>query len=212
MLELDDIVRCTNIYLAAKDKDSKYTYCNEAYAQFLDIDSPQQIVGKSDHDLFTHHTAEVCRSGDGYVLEGGALLNNPETVTRDNRTLKILTAKSQAKNRNGNLAGVILSFTEIKTVNYKASSDILPYNSKRNVYEFKIGDSTEYFTVREHDVFKNIFLGLSAKQIAQRLSISPRTVESHIERIKHKLQCGYKSNIVEAAIRYGIVGRGGFCE
>lgn len=72
-------------------------------------------------------------------------------------------------------------------------------------FEFKIGKITEYFTQREFEVFQNIFVGLSSKQIAKKLSLSPRTVEDYVDNIKRKLQCRYKRNIIEAAIRYGIV-------
>ena len=65
------------MYLAAKDKNLKYLYCNENVACGLGLDSPQQIVGKTDYDLFTDDIAEMYRSGDSLVLKWQTLLKCP---------------------------------------------------------------------------------------------------------------------------------------
>jgi DNA-binding CsgD family transcriptional regulator len=51
-------------------------------------------------------------------------------------------------------------------------------------------------TPREHDVLAGIVRGLSAKEIARVLSISPRTVEAHRQNLLHKTQA---RNAVELA-------------
>jgi|GEM_PF-5217561 len=68
-----------------------------------------------------------------------------------------------------------------------------------------LGNEHEYFTRREYETFKGVLFGLTTKQIAKQLAISPRTVEVYIESIKRKLQCHSKYHIAEAAMRLGIV-------
>jgi len=40
-----------NLYLAVKDKNFQYTYCNDNIAKLHNLDSPKQIIGKSDSDF-----------------------------------------------------------------------------------------------------------------------------------------------------------------
>ena len=54
-----------------------------------------------------------------------------------------------------------------------------------------------FFSVRESECLVLLVLGRSMKEIADKLCISMRTVEFYINNIKFKLQCGYKSQIIE---------------
>ena len=62
----------------------------------------------------------------------------------------------------------------------------------------------EYFTEREFSVFTYLLLGFTSKMIALKLNLSPRTIEGIVNQIKLKLQCTTKSQIIEAAMRYGL--------
>lgn len=52
---------------------------------------------------------------------------------------------------------------------------------------------------RELEIVRHIHEGLSARLIANRLFISPRTVEKHIESIKNKLNCFTKADLCKMA-------------
>jgi DNA-binding CsgD family transcriptional regulator len=43
------------------------------------------------------------------------------------------------------------------------------------------------------------------KEIAQRLILSPRTIETHVERVLEKLEVGSRSRAIAKAIRLGFV-------
>ncbi|MEO8400849.1 MAG: helix-turn-helix transcriptional regulator [Gammaproteobacteria bacterium] len=205
MFEFEDIVKSASVYLAAKDKNLKYIYCNEKVACGLGLDSPKQIVGKTDHDLFTDEVAHMYRAGDTRVLNGGTLLNAREIQPHTDKTIQILTTKNQLRNNSNILIGVAISFIDITGLTCKFNSDIMQYDRHRRRYTFQIGNTTEFFTRREYDVFKNILAGFTAKKIAKQLTLSPRTVECYIEKIKHKFQCTRKNHIIEAAMRLGIL-------
>lgn len=60
-------------------------------------------------------------------------------------------------------------------------------------------------TSREQEVLELLAFGLSNKEIAQRLLLSPRTVETHIDRILGKLNAPTRSRAVVEAGRTGLL-------
>ena len=63
-------------------------------------------------------------------------------------------------------------------------------------------------TVREQQILEFVAAGFSAKQVAQRIAIAPRTVERHIENIRqkmharntpHMISCAYTNGMLEIA-------------
>jgi DNA-binding NarL/FixJ family response regulator len=61
-------------------------------------------------------------------------------------------------------------------------------------------------TPRELDILQWLVEGLSYKKIAEKLFISPLTVQSHIKRIYEKLQVHSKSAAVSKALKYKLFG------
>ena len=60
-------------------------------------------------------------------------------------------------------------------------------------------------TPREREILAHLVDGLTNKEIAQRLMLSPRTVETHVERVLDKLQVGSRSRAIAMALRLRIV-------
>ena len=46
--------------------------------------------------------------------------------------------------------------------------------------------------------------GLSAKEIAKEMNLSPRTIETFIVRIKQKLSCTWKTELTRCLLELGI--------
>lgn len=59
-------------------------------------------------------------------------------------------------------------------------------------------------TEREADVLRLIVEGLTARQIATRLVLSPRTVENHVQHVLRKLQVHNRAALVRYAIEHGL--------
>jgi PAS domain S-box-containing protein len=205
MFEVEDIVKSAGIFLVAKDKNSRFLYCNENFAAGLGLDSPSQITGKNDFRFFENPVAKMYQQGDAHVLKGGVFVNIREIQPQVGKTIKILTTKNQLKNKSGEVKGVVVSFIDITHMHFQLTEDFLEYNPKNRRYEFQIGNQEEYLTDREYSVFRYILLGQTAKQIAENLSISHRTVEDYVLRIKTKLQCDSKFHIPEVAMRLGLM-------
>jgi DNA-binding NarL/FixJ family response regulator len=61
-------------------------------------------------------------------------------------------------------------------------------------------------TERETEVLRYVAKGLSAKQIASRLTLSHRTVENHVQATLRKLQLGNRVELTRYAIEHGLDG------
>ncbi|MEU6860587.1 response regulator transcription factor [Glycomyces sp. NPDC046736] len=59
---------------------------------------------------------------------------------------------------------------------------------------------------RETEVLRLVAKGLSYKEIAERLVLSPRTVQNHVQHLLSKLQLHNRSQLVRFAIKEGIDG------
>ena len=66
------------------------------------------------------------------------------------------------------------------------------------------GPATPSLTERETEVLRHVAKGLSAKQIASRLSLSHRTVENHVQATFRKLQVANRVELARYAIEHGL--------
>lgn len=66
------------------------------------------------------------------------------------------------------------------------------------------GPDTPSLTERETEVLRHVAKGLSAKQIAERLSLSHRTVENHVQATFRKLQLANRVELTRYAIEHGL--------
>ena len=64
-------------------------------------------------------------------------------------------------------------------------------------------DDRPILSGREREVLLLIAKGLSAKEVALRTNLSPRTVEHHVENIRNKLRARNRAHIVSKALAFG---------
>lgn len=74
------------------------------------------------------------------------------------------------------------------------------------IEHYQLNKNSEFYknvcklTEREKEVLHHILCGLTSKQIANKLSISYRTVETHFNSIKNKFNCNSKSELISNAV------------
>jgi two-component system, NarL family, response regulator NreC len=61
-------------------------------------------------------------------------------------------------------------------------------------------------SAREREVLRLIAEGLTSREVAERLFLSPNTIERHRANIMEKLQIHNRAQLVKFAIRHGLVG------
>jgi len=62
--------------------------------------------------------------------------------------------------------------------------------------------AVDRLTEREREVFELIGQGLSSRQIAVKLDVSPKTVETHREHIKEKLELTTSTELTRYAVQW----------
>ena len=65
-------------------------------------------------------------------------------------------------------------------------------------------DSTPSLTERETEILRYVAKGLTAKQIAEQLSLSHRTVENHVQATFRKLQVANRVELARYAMEHGL--------
>lgn len=110
---------------------------------------------------------------DGYVLKRSA---SQEIVK------SLLALKEQKPYIDGNVAGTLASQLQIKQ---------------------QLLDNQKLLSEHEKNIFKMLASGLSTKEMAHSLSLSPRTVESYKAKAMRKLGFSSKSEIVDFAYKCG---------
>ena len=191
-----------DLYIWAKDKSYKYIFCNEHYAEAAGLDSPSQIIGKTDDQLPWHKLADYFKAGDYGVLQGHVRTNSPEVSDTINNVTDILVSENQLLTKSGKCEGIIGSFIDITGMQLvKKSGHYDPIN-KRYYLGKDFGDN--HLSSKEVDVFKKIILGYSAKEIGEALGMTRKTAESHRDTIKLKFQAKSKGEIIGNAVQFGL--------
>ena len=62
-----------------------------------------------------------------------------------------------------------------------------------------------YVTVREVEILRLASVGLSNREIADRLHMSPETVKSHVRHLLFKLHAVSRAHVVAEALRHGLI-------
>lgn len=200
---INQIMKHLNILIWAKDKNYKYLFCNEHFAAAAGLDSPGQIVGKSDIQLPWRRFAEYYQADDYGVLQGNTRVNVPVVTDTVTDIKEVLVTESKLVSNSNQCIGVVGSCVDItgkQLVKKTGYYDLI----KKRYYIDDEGLGNLYLSAREITVFKHILLGFTAKQIGEKIKISPKTVESYIETIRLKLQAKNKGEIIATAIQFGL--------
>ena len=115
-----------------KDSNSTYLGCNKAFADFAGLDSPEDVIGKTDFDLpWPKGEAEAYRNDDREVITKKIIKKNIEEPlqTSTGKRLRINTTKIPLFNNTNNIIGVLGVFDDI--TNKKLEEETLKESETR---------------------------------------------------------------------------------
>ncbi|WP_373516406.1 PAS domain-containing protein [Pricia sp.] len=106
-----------NVYI--KDTESRKILVNKAECAYLGVDNPEEILGKSDFELYDHDIAQISRNEDLRVMETLKPILSKETTNRkkNGKSTTFLTSKIPLLDNCGKakgLVGISMDITQIK--------------------------------------------------------------------------------------------------
>ena len=179
------------------------------------------ILGLDDYDIYTRETADQCRDNDLKVMSSRAPLITEETlVLLDGRRVSQLSMKTPIYDDNGKTIGILgqtmkadfgLTKNAQKFISFPGGESDIDKLKFSMIFSFLFSSEVskekvcyKSLTVREKEVAYCLLKGKSVKGIGRILDLSPRTIESHLDNMRGKLQCYCRSQLVDKLFSLGI--------
>jgi PAS domain S-box-containing protein len=98
-------------YVYAKDTEGRFVIANMGVARQLGFSSPNEVIGKSDFDLFPHELATRYHADEQEIIQSGQGLYNHEgptvDATKEEKNRWVSTTKVPMRNAQGEITGFI---------------------------------------------------------------------------------------------------------
>ncbi len=184
-----------------KDKKGVILGCNDIQARNVGFKTGDELIGKTDFDLCWKLEALVYAENDQEVIRTNKskLIEEPVRFF-DGTTGKAMAYKMPLHDRGGDVVGVF-GLSTIFSLE-ESGFDLNDFQSiqiKKTSYA-NISFKNIKFAKREKECVHYLVRGMTAKQIARKLDLSPRTVEFYLERCKAKLGCQNRSELISKVI------------
>jgi len=172
-----------------KNKYGVYLGCNSNQAHTLGLESPAEIIGKSDFDLLWKNDAVICRKNDLYVVDSGKPEIVEEKTTINDQCVTYQSHKIPLINKHNVIIGVFGISTDISDcVRLPPKNNVTPeeHEQSRNI-------AFNNLSPQELIVLKMLAAGKPRKVISKEMGLSIKTVDTYRSRIFGKLNI--KNNI-----------------
>lgn len=192
--------------LCEKDQDSRITRCNSIFLEYAGACSEHEVLGYTDYDFPWQEYADTYRQHELQVLAG-----NSHSIIFPSKTALgsfsvFLHNKAARYDAQGKIIGIQCHAVEIihPEIHRLFAGLIEKTPDLMQQKGYTLGkNSLLGLTPREKDILFFLCKAKTAKQIALILKISPRTIYSHIEHLKAKLNCHTKGELIDAAFQAG---------
>lgn len=178
-----------SIHFLSKDKKGRYLGCSDQLAKNLGFNKATDLLGSTDFDFCWASFAPHFKLNDDQVLHN----KNASVVMETGKLItgaisKALSYKLPLRLRSNNkIAGVICMSIEVdgkQTPVDKFAAYPLTHRQKACLYYLS--------------------KGMTIKQIAKTLALSPRTVEHYLETVKAKLGCYSKAQLIDKILAHRV--------
>lgn len=184
-----------------EDMNGVIQQLNEYNAEQCDLDSPYQAIGKPYFSAFTSKTTQLLLKNDSVVLKNEKMQIFEETMihNKDDLTYQVLSVKMPWYNDKNKLIGLFgcsinlgkdslaESLTLITKIGFLVPENLLVKKNSINV---------AHLSNQQRKCSTYLLAGLTIKEIATRMKLSPRTVEHYIDNMKSKFKCHNKTELI----------------
>jgi len=181
-----------------KDKDLNYLGVNQAFAEDAGLDSPADLIGKSDYDMpWGDAEAEMYRADDKHVMETDeARIRYEEPQTRpDGSNFWLETSKIPLHNSNGDIIGILGTYADItdrKEAEQEREQLINDLQIAQRVAEENSRLKSEFLSTMSHELrtplnaiegFTSIMLGGMGIELSPRAEDMVTRISSNSKRL-----------------------------
>lgn len=133
---LQDIVEGVPIRIFWKDRECRYLGCNSLFAKDAGLQSPEQLIGKSDFEMGWSDQAEAYRADDFKVMESGIsrLAYEEPQSTPGGDIIWLRTSKVPLRDDQQNVIGILGVYEDITAEKLKQSKLIASETTLRNIF------------------------------------------------------------------------------
>ena len=196
-----DVMEAKGGFTFIKDRYGRYVHASEKFAEAAGLDSPSQIVNKTDNDLIWTSQADEFQLGDQLVWNGEAFDNVQEQQIQKNNVATIITTKYivGTETKNPLLHGYFVDIT-----GYYIEKKIGKIDLTNKCLNLGPEYGNTSLTHLEVETLRLVLRGHNNQEIAQALCRSTKCIESRIKKLKKKLQCKKKEDLSAFSIMNGL--------
>lgn len=191
-------------YMCRKNKKLEHIWCCEQTAEFLDLDSPIQIIGKTDIDLppWAKHS-DIFKTRDAAILNGSHQNNLLEPQSRNDGIEVSLVSKNPIYTRDGTIDGIFCTFTPLYDPSRFCQHS--PHVLEGGKLCLGKAYNNAILSPREHEILVLILKGIKPAITQLKLQISRSTYDSTVKNIKQKMNCDTIGDIIYSAIETQLI-------
>ncbi|HEY9908883.1 MAG TPA: PAS domain S-box protein, partial [Thermosynechococcaceae cyanobacterium] len=199
-----------NQHIFWKDRNSVFLGCNRLAAKVAGLNSPQEIVGKTDYDLaWTTEEADFFRKVDRRVMDSNQAelgIIEPQ-LQADGKQAWLETSKAPLHDADGNVTGILVAFKDIteRRATLQERERVKAQLQEQEQFLRSIYDGVDYsifaLEVTEDNAFRYLgmnsvaeraigvslkdYLGRTPKQV-----LAPEVAAIHLQRFEDCVQSG----------------------
>lgn len=190
-----------NICTYWKEVGSIFIGCNDMMAETAKIPSREACAGLTDYIYCRPEEADSLCQNDTHVITNQISQTFSETITVGNNRVEFTSLKLPLKNQDGKIIGIFGLSCILSQYNLKKALPTLETANVPIKHFLQKNISNTKLSTQQLECLYWLAKGMTIKQIAETMTLSPRTVESYFETIKTKLHCSSRSELIQHALK-----------
>jgi DNA-binding CsgD family transcriptional regulator len=194
-----------SVYLL--DTDGCTLKINEIGASICGFNTPSHALNKTIFQVSKGHTAQdLLDNCDAVLQQESVKIFDEFNMRHDGRFLQFLSIKFPCYNATHQLKGllgisiVLGEHPLADSITNLTKLGLLPKNVNSQNPSIKLNLGNAVLTARELECLEHTIKGFTAKEIAKKLAISPRTVEDYLNQVKVKLGTNTKQGMIQKVL------------
>ncbi|WP_419418551.1 helix-turn-helix transcriptional regulator [Legionella sp. D16C41] len=179
---------------------------NEIGAAICGFNSSEHAIGKTIFDVSMGSAKQLLDNCESTLKQESIKIFDEFNTRLDGKFLQFLSFKFPCYNSTYQLHGtlgisiVLGEHSLANAITQLTAIGLLPKNNSEDTQNLKLNLGNVLLTPREQECLEYTVKGFTAKQIAKKLSISPRTIEDYINQVKLKLNTCSKREMIQKVL------------